>query len=68
MVTGVGSRLISTVQAAHLLGIPPRRLVDWRQSGEGPRVFRFGQRTIRYSAAEVEALMVKKLREEQEAG
>ena len=35
-------------EAAQILGLKPRTLIKWRQTGEGPQVIRLSLRAVRY--------------------
>lgn len=41
--------LISEREAAELLAVAPGTLQAWRRVGHGPRYFKLGGKTIRYS-------------------
>ena len=51
---GQAGLFLSTRRAAARLGLSPRTLEDYRQSGEGPEFYRFGRR-VRYHVADLEA-------------
>ncbi|QGG39900.1 helix-turn-helix domain-containing protein [Aeromicrobium yanjiei] len=53
MATTTSTRLLTTSQAAHRLGIPPAQLAALRQRGQGPEWGRFAT-TIRYSTDELD--------------
>ena len=42
---------INEVEAAEFYGVTPRKMQEMRQSGDGPRYFRFSARLIRYTRA-----------------
>jgi excisionase family DNA binding protein len=46
-------RLLSTPEAAELLGVSARALRDWRDRERGPPYRRLGERLIRYHEAEL---------------
>ncbi|HEU0162620.1 MAG TPA: helix-turn-helix domain-containing protein [Rhizomicrobium sp.] len=47
--------VLTTTEAADLMGISPRTLEDWRWKGIGPAFFKLGPRLVRYRLADVEA-------------
>lgn len=47
-------QLLSTKEAAHLLGVSPRTLEGWRLDGLGPAYTRLGARTVRYRVGALE--------------
>ena len=51
----VGQKLYTAAEAAALLGVAERTLETWRAQRRGPAVVRFGHRTVRYLAGDVEA-------------
>ena len=57
------SSLISSKQAAKLLGISPKTLKSWRSAGKGPRFLKLGsapQAAVRYDRAEIEAWLAER--------
>lgn len=48
--------LLTTREAARLIGVSPKTLERWRVLGTGPRYFRFRQ-TVRYRRSDVEAFI-----------
>jgi len=50
--TAVESEMLSTREAAALLGVPEATLRYWRYTNQGPRSFRVG-RPVRYRRADV---------------
>lgn len=47
--------LLSEREAAAVLGLKPRTLENWRQSGDGPPFVRISSRCVRYRPADLEA-------------
>lgn len=41
--------LLTTREAAQLLGLQPRTLREWRRRGKGPSYYRVSARAVRYS-------------------
>jgi len=50
------NNLLTTVQAAALLGLHPDTLRLWRKQGRGPKCFKVGNR-FRYSQEAIEAFL-----------
>ena len=48
-------RMIREAEAAKYLEVSLRTLQRWRAAASGPTYFRFGPRSIRYAAADLEA-------------
>ncbi len=48
-------RLLTPKEAAELLRSTENQLASWRRAGTGPKYFRLGYRTLRYSEQSVEA-------------
>ncbi len=46
--------LLTTIEAAALLGTSPRTLEDWRLRGGGPIYRKVGRRLVRYSPTDLE--------------
>ena len=49
--------LLTTAQAATLLGTSPRTLEDWRLRGGGPVFRKVGRRLVRYSHPDLEEFL-----------
>lgn len=49
--------LLTTAEAATILGTSPRTLEDWRFRGGGPVYRKVGRRLVRYSAADLERFL-----------
>lgn len=47
------TNLLTTAEAARLLGISPRTLANWRRVGVGPTCKRLGYSIVRYREADV---------------
>lgn len=45
--------LVSSTEAADLLGLSPRTLERWRVTGGGPLFIKAGRKTIRYRPADL---------------
>lgn len=48
-------RLLTPKETAELLRCTEGELASWRREGTGPKYFRLGYRTLRYSVQQVEA-------------
>ena len=46
--------LLTTDEAAELLGVRPKTLTRWRWTGDGPRFKRIGPKAIRYDPRDLE--------------
>ena len=46
-------QLLTTRQAAAMIGIHPRTLTRWRLAGRGPKARRLAYRTVRYREQDV---------------
>ncbi len=55
--------LLNTEQVADLAGLSPRTIKQMRQTGNGPRYFRLGERTIRYKREDINEWIEKKYQE-----
>lgn len=51
--------LLSTKETSELLNIPVGTLRWWRHTGEGPRSFKLGAKTVRYRRSDVEAWLTE---------
>lgn len=49
--------LLDQHQVAHILGVSPRTLEDWRVTGHGPDFVKLSYRTVRYELAAIEAFI-----------
>ena len=47
------SLLLTTDEAAKLLGVSPKTVAYWRSTGDGPVFVRLGARTIRYKLEDI---------------
>lgn len=59
--------MLSTSQAAQLMGIVEKTLEKWRRRGKGPRYHRLGNRMVRYAQEDVEAWIASREGMEQSA-
>lgn len=50
-------QLLTTDQAANLLGVTRRTLEDWRYRGAGPVFVKVGRRATRYRPTDLEAFV-----------
>ena len=55
-------RLLTTADAARLLGLQPQTLAKWRWAGTGPRFVRLGRRVM-YNLRDLEAFVEAGARE-----
>jgi excisionase family DNA binding protein len=55
----MNTKLLTTEQAAALLGISPITLTKWRWNGKGPESVRLGYRTVRYAQSSIDAWVEK---------
>ena len=51
--------LLSTYQLSELLGVDPRSIERWRQTGDTPRYLKLG-RLVRYDPRDVETWLAEK--------
>ena len=49
--------LLSTAEAAQLIGLDPKTLENWRALGKGVKFIRIGERAIRYRPQDVRAFI-----------
>lgn len=49
--------LLDQQQVAHILGVSPRTLEDWRMMNQGPGYLKLGYRTVRYEQSAIEAFI-----------
>lgn len=49
--------LLTTKQAARLLGLSPQTLEKWRTQGVGPNFIKLGNKSVRYSSHAIEAFI-----------
>lgn len=54
---------IDAVKAAEKLGIPPRRLKSWRNSGLGPSFIRLSHKTVVYDSDVLDAFLRARTRQ-----
>lgn len=54
--------LLTTAQAATLLGFHPSYLAKARLTGTGPRFLKIGGKSVRYRRSEIDAWLADKLR------
>lgn len=54
--------LLTTGQAAKILGVTPRTMINWRNLGKGPRYIRLGKirSACRYERAALEAFLLSR--------
>jgi len=57
------AKLLTTKQAADLLAVNSRRLVNWRRLGKGPAYVRLNTSCVRYRMGELVAYQDSKLQE-----
>ena len=55
--TGHGGRLLTTSEAAGVLGVSARTLEDWRLRGGGPVFCKLGMRLVRYALEDLRAFI-----------
>ena len=53
------NQLLTTTEAAALLGLSPLTLQDWRSRNRGPRYVRLSRRAIRYRPSDIEDFIEK---------
>lgn len=51
--------LLTTQEAAEMLGVSPLTLKDWRQKKTGPTAIRLGYRTVRYRLSAIRAFIAE---------
>ncbi|CPW94819.1 helix-turn-helix transcriptional regulator [Mycobacteroides abscessus] len=49
--------ILTSAEAAMLLGITPETLAAWRHRGKSPKYTRTGHRTVTYDRADIEAFI-----------
>ena len=49
--------LLTTAQAADLLGVSPRTMEDWRRWERGPAYIRLGYKVVRYRLPDIESFV-----------
>jgi predicted DNA-binding transcriptional regulator AlpA len=54
--------LLTTSDAARLLGYSPRALENWRYRGGGPRFVRVSAKSVRYRRADLDTWIEERLR------
>ena len=47
--------LVSSAEAARLIGIKPQTLANWRQANKGPRPVRISSNRVKYDPADIQA-------------
>lgn len=57
--------LMTTLEAAEYLSLPPGTLRSWRHTGVGPRSFNLGAKQVRYQKADVDAWLEAQYRDTQ---
>ena len=53
------STLLSTSQLSDLLGVDPRSIERWRQTGDGPRYLKLGS-LVRYDPGDVDTWLAER--------
>lgn len=53
MLPALADPILTTGQAAQMLGRPPATLRWWRHTGEGPRSFKMGKKAVAYKTSDV---------------
>jgi len=52
--------LVSSAEAARMLGVKPQTLANWRQKGKGPALVRVSANRVKYDPADVQAWIESK--------
>ena len=53
----MNDRLLTTREAAGVLGVSPGTLQNWRWRGEGPPIVKVGAQAVRYAEADLQAFV-----------